>query len=66
MSKDITFCNNNTCIHRRGCQRWTGNYRELPMRYAIITSPIENCEQHENRFNMLLRVRNSNIEGYLD
>ena len=66
MNKDITFCNNNTCIHRRGCKRWTGNYRELPIRYARIPNPKENCEKHENRFNMLLRVRNSDVEGYLD
>ena len=27
MNKDYRYCRNqNTCIHRRGCKRWIGNY----------------------------------------
>ena len=29
MNKDYTYCfNEDTCIHRRGCKRWLGNYSE--------------------------------------
>ena len=29
MKPDYTYCNNeNTCIHRRGCKRWIGNYSD--------------------------------------
>ena len=27
MKKDYLYCiNENTCMHRRGCKRWIGNY----------------------------------------
>ena len=29
MKKDYLYCiNENTCIHRRGCKRWVGNYTD--------------------------------------
>jgi hypothetical protein len=29
MNKDYLYCiNDNTCIHRRGCKRWIGNYTD--------------------------------------
>lgn len=29
MKANYTYCNNeNTCIHRRGCKRWVGNYED--------------------------------------
>ena len=29
MKADYTYClNKDTCIHRRGCKRWVGNYSE--------------------------------------
>lgn len=33
MKTDYTYCNNvGTCIHRRGCKRWVGNYPENEVR----------------------------------
>lgn len=29
MNKDYLYCiNQDTCIHRRGCKRWIGNYTD--------------------------------------
>ena len=29
MKTDYAYCTNeNTCIHRRGCKRWIGNYED--------------------------------------
>lgn len=29
MKKDYLYCiNENTCLHRRGCARWIGNYTD--------------------------------------
>lgn len=29
MKTDYAYClNKNTCIHRRGCKRWIGNYKD--------------------------------------
>ena len=29
LSSDYTYCNHNTCIHRRGCTRSLSNYVEV-------------------------------------
>jgi len=28
MKTDYSYCQTKTCIHRRGCKRWIGNYTE--------------------------------------
>ena len=66
MNKDITFCKNSHCIHRRGCKRWVGNYRSLPTHFSVLTNPEKSCEYNEEQFRMMLRFRNSNIEGFID
>ncbi len=64
MNKDITFCENKDCLHKNGCRRFTGNYNNLPKRYAILTSPIEACI--ETNYYMLMRFRDSNETGLID
>ena len=28
MNVDYAYCNSIPCIHRRGCKRWVGNYKD--------------------------------------
>ena len=71
MNLDYTYClNEDTCIHRRGCKRWVGNYpseevKELANSYSDKYLDDEYCmKRHEiddslMPFNMLDRFRNS-------
>jgi len=70
MKTDYTYClNKNTCIHRRGCKRWVGNYtdKEVKELYTLVqfveevdeTKCIPNYEDVncDNCFNFLDRFR---------
>jgi len=77
MNKDYTYCaNENTCIHRRGCKRWVGNYpddevKELYTEDRFVNEIDEtkcipdysdvNCT---NDFGMLDRFRLSTGESF--
>lgn len=75
MNKDYSYCaNEDTCIHRRGCKRWLGNYEseEVKELYTITrfvdevdeSKCIPNYEDvHcENDFHFLDRFRLSTGE----
>lgn len=72
MNIDYTYCNNeDTCIHRRGCRRWVGNYaedevKELYTKNRFIEEvdiskciPNYNNINCDNSFQFLDRFRNS-------
>jgi hypothetical protein len=69
MMQDITYCEGGSCIHRRGCKRWLGNYKNSTIsemyRYAVLQDPND-CIKSDPPYEMLWRVRNSNEEGYLE
>jgi hypothetical protein len=73
MNNDYTYCLNKdeTCIHRRGCKRWVGNYsddevRELYTENRFVSEvdetkciPNYKDEYCENNFEFLDRFRMS-------
>lgn len=72
MKSDYTYClNKRTCIHRRGCKRWIGNYsdKEVHKLYTIClfvtevdeTKCIPNLKDIscENDYHFLDRFRSS-------
>lgn len=72
MTTDYAYClNQDTCIHRRGCKRWVGNYEEEAVKELSNSGRDEyvddiNCmrEDIENDnvkypFDMLDRFRGS-------
>jgi hypothetical protein len=74
MNKDYLYCiNQNTCIHRRGCKRWIGNYTDeeaieeadrnihgyVNEKHCVPDYQDENCE---NSFDFLDRFRSSTGE----
>ena len=66
---EYKYCNNkDTCIHRRGCKRWVGNYEALEVKNGYIDDYECIIEYYENdggdmyikcAFDMLDRLRNS-------
>ena len=71
MNTDYTYClNEGTCIHRRGCKRWIGNYSddeaiELANSYRDKYIDDSDCINSHNVYDnimpyfMLDRFRNS-------
>lgn len=70
MNIDYTYClNEATCIHRRGCKRWVGNYSDDEAKELYTSSrfideidenkciPSYNDEECENDFHFLDRFR---------
>ncbi len=72
MKTDYAYClNEYTCIHRRGCRRWIGNYTEQQNKALVATGREqyindEDCipsdEACENNYGLLDRFRLSNKE----
>lgn len=62
MNNDYTACENKkTCIHRRGCRRWLGNYEDDYANY-MRNQKIQILDDKEcmnSHFEMLDRFRNS-------
>jgi hypothetical protein len=59
MIKDITYCSNNSCIHRRGCKRSLSNY-EIPNEMILSVFDGLECENppdDELRYQLLIRFR---------
>ena len=65
MNKDYMYCDNNNCIHRRGCKRWIGNYQHLKAGIIGIENPEIYCVNGQLPYAMLDRFRNSNEEGFI-
>lgn len=76
MKTDYSYClNQDTCIHRRGCKRWVGNYPEEEVIELSNTGRDEyiddkdclpnykdvNCEKS---FDLLDRFRDSDGSDY--
>ena len=63
MNTDYTYCmNDDTCIHRRGCKRWVGNYTDSECKElcnAKYDLYIYDRICIKNKYNMLDRFRNS-------
>lgn len=70
MNIDYAYClNENTCIHRRGCRRWVGNYsdeevKEFYTENRFVTEidttkciPDYKDKECENMFDFLDRFR---------
>ena len=73
MKLDYLYCaNKDTCIHRRGCKRWLGNYPDEEVKELYTESRFVNeiddedcmrgdmdCDNVKYPFDMLVRFRNS-------
>ena len=76
MKTDYTYClNQDTCIHRRGCMRWVGNYNEDEVIEESNTNIIGYIDESkcipnlkdvdcENDYGMLDRFRLSTGEPF--
>lgn len=63
MTTDITMCDLETCIHRRGCQRYDQNHKYISQRQAYFMDPLNDCVKSEPyQYQYLIRFRNSNEE----
>jgi len=73
MNQDYMYCiNKDTCIHRRGCKRWIGNYSDKEVKKLYTENrfvsevddtqcvPNYKDEACENNFKFLDRFRFSN------
>lgn len=63
MKTDYTYClNQDTCIHRKGCKRWVGNYPDEEVKELSNTGRDEYiddslCLDIDDKFNLLDRFR---------
>ncbi len=75
MKTDYAYCSNKgTCIHRRGCRRWVGNYPDEEVKELVNTNRAEyindedclpdysNTDFPSNNFDLLDRFRLSSGE----
>ena len=60
MNIDYAYCSTKECIHRRGCKRWTGNYKEDDCKeFTRWINPTECINSKPYPFAILDRYRNS-------
>lgn len=66
MNLDYSYClNQNTCLHRRGCARWIGNYTDEEAIFVAdnVFDYIDDVSCMENYFDLLDRFRLSSGEN---
>jgi len=71
MTTDYIYCKvESECIHRRGCKRWVGNYKDEDMKElndsnrAYYLKPEACIESQPYPFTLLDRFRFSNGEDF--
>ena len=67
MKLDYSYClNKDSCIHRRGCKRWIGNYTDEEAIFVAdnVFEYIDDKSCMKNRFNLLDRFRLSDGEDF--
>ena len=67
MKLDYSYClNQDTCIHRRGCKRWIGNYTDEEAIFVAdnVFEYIDDKSCMENLFDLLDRFRLSSSENF--
>lgn len=65
MKLDYSYClNQDTCIHRRGCKRWIGNYTDEEAIFIAdnVFEYVDDKNCMENLFDLLDRFRLSSGE----
>lgn len=65
MKTDYTYCLSDDCIHRRGCKRWVGNYKDekrTKLYQNLSTYYVFDKDCKDNSFVLLDRFRNSDVE----
>ena len=62
---DYAYCQAASCIHRRGCKRWAGNYKVFKVNDRTTFVDPKDCEPNlndvncENKYDLLDRFRYS-------
>lgn len=67
MNQDMTFCGNDECLHRRGCERYVAKtmIRTPDYRY-FLADPQKDCVESEiSPYQFLIRYQNNDADKEL-
>ena len=60
MKKDFTYCDSETCIHRRGCMRWVWNYEDYKKTDVLMfLNPVDCMKSTPLPYQNMVRFRSS-------